>query len=284
MILLKPAGCSCFLLWFCLVPSPRSADAADGEPLHWQRKSVSGASEKKPAVFYVNREDPGKILIFLGKQFYLLDAEYSSVLRVTNALPGTEEAFETGEITTEALEGVTATAQHVMGTPGFNGGMLWLGWMVCFWGNGAGDPERPSGCYLFAQFGRYPPPKVQNGDARHPPLPPGNRELNPVVVSEKEQQMRLIRKIDPKYPEEAKAMCLSGKMVLTLTIDENGNVTAIEAAGGQPLLEEAAIKAVGRWKYTPKLVNGETLPVITTVTVNFSCKAESGETEVTAGE
>ena len=37
-----------------------------------------------------------------------------------------------------------------------------------------------------------------------------------------------------------------------------------------PLLDEAAITAVKQWQYTPTLLNGVPVPVIMTVTVNFT--------------
>ena len=37
-----------------------------------------------------------------------------------------------------------------------------------------------------------------------------------------------------------------------------------------PLLDAAAIEAVKQWQYTPTLLNGVPVPVIMTVTVNFT--------------
>jgi protein TonB len=37
-----------------------------------------------------------------------------------------------------------------------------------------------------------------------------------------------------------------------------------------PLLDEAALKAVRQWRYTPTLLNGIPVPVIMTVTVTFT--------------
>jgi protein TonB len=36
-----------------------------------------------------------------------------------------------------------------------------------------------------------------------------------------------------------------------------------------PTLDEAAMDAVQRWRYTPALLNGQPVPVVMTVTVNF---------------
>jgi periplasmic protein TonB len=37
-----------------------------------------------------------------------------------------------------------------------------------------------------------------------------------------------------------------------------------------PLLDQAALDAVKQWEYTPTLLNGVPVPVIMTVTVNFT--------------
>ena len=39
-----------------------------------------------------------------------------------------------------------------------------------------------------------------------------------------------------------------------------------------PLLDQAAVDAVKQWTYTPTLLNGVPVPVIMTVTVNFTLK------------
>jgi protein TonB len=39
-----------------------------------------------------------------------------------------------------------------------------------------------------------------------------------------------------------------------------------------PLLDAAAMEAVRQWQYTPTLLNGVPVPVIMTVTVNFTLR------------
>jgi periplasmic protein TonB len=39
-----------------------------------------------------------------------------------------------------------------------------------------------------------------------------------------------------------------------------------------PLLDQAALEAVRQWEFTPTLLNGVPVPVIMTVTVNFTLK------------
>jgi protein TonB len=41
-----------------------------------------------------------------------------------------------------------------------------------------------------------------------------------------------------------------------------------------PLLDDAAVAAVRQWRFTPALLNGEPVPVVMTVTVNFKLQDE----------
>ena len=57
--------------------------------------------------------------------------------------------------------------------------------------------------------------------------------------------------------------------MLQVTVNEQGTVASIKVIRGHPLLNQSAIDAVNRWVYSPTLLNGEAVPVIATVTVNF---------------
>ena len=95
---------------------------------------------------------------------------------------------------------------------------------------------------------------------------------DPIRVGGNVQESKLIRKVDPVYPELAKRARVTGRVILIVTVDEEGNVTDIRVSSGHPLLNEAAISAVKQWKYSPTLLNGEPVPVTATVTVFFNLK------------
>jgi TonB family protein len=58
-------------------------------------------------------------------------------------------------------------------------------------------------------------------------------------------------------------------VILETVIDESGNVTSARVLRGHPLLNQAALEAVQRWKFTPARLNDEAIPVVMTVTVQF---------------
>jgi protein TonB len=80
---------------------------------------------------------------------------------------------------------------------------------------------------------------------------------------------KLIRRVDPVYPELAKRARVSGRVTLQVTVDEAGHVTDAKVVSGHPLLNDAAVTAVKQWKYSPTLLNGAPVPVMATVTVVF---------------
>jgi protein TonB len=102
-----------------------------------------------------------------------------------------------------------------------------------------------------------------------PPPPPPPQKKEPIRVGGNVQSSKLIRRVEPEYPELAKRARVQGIVLLQVTVDETGNVTDINIIRGHPLLNQAAVDAVRQWKYSPTLLNGEPVPVIATVTVNF---------------
>jgi TonB family protein len=97
---------------------------------------------------------------------------------------------------------------------------------------------------------------------------PTTRE--PIKVGGNVQESKLIRRVEPMYPEQAKAARVSGQVILVVTVNEQGFVSDVRVASGHPLLTEAAIAAVKQWQYSPTLLNGEPVPVIFTVRLMFN--------------
>jgi protein TonB len=105
-----------------------------------------------------------------------------------------------------------------------------------------------------------------------PPPPPKPVKREPIRVGGNVQESKLIRKIDPVYPELAKRARVTGRVILIVTVDEEGAVSDIRISSGHPLLNDAAVTAVKQWRYSPTLLNGEPVPVTATVTVFFNLK------------
>ena len=78
--------------------------------------------------------------------------------------------------------------------------------------------------------------------------------------------------VDPIYPPLAIAAKVEGPVILEATIDETGIVRDVKVLRSSPLLDQAAIDAVKKWRYTPTRLNGVAVPVLLTVTVMFSLR------------
>lgn len=95
---------------------------------------------------------------------------------------------------------------------------------------------------------------------------PGDKPLHVGGIS---LDRRVIHRVEPEYPEEAKEKRLQGVVLLQILIDKIGNVEDVTVIRGHPLLAPAAVKAVKQWKYDPIILDGGPVRVIGTVMVNF---------------
>jgi protein TonB len=92
----------------------------------------------------------------------------------------------------------------------------------------------------------------------------------PVRVGGTIREPRNIKRVAPVYPPEAQAAGVSGVVILEVLIGGDGRVSNAKVLRSVPLLDQAAIDSVLQWEYTPTLLNGVPVPVLMTVTVNFT--------------
>lgn len=88
-------------------------------------------------------------------------------------------------------------------------------------------------------------------------------------VQGSEQQKKLINKVVPVYPQDAKDAHIQGTVRMEVKIDADGNVSDIKVQSGHKMLVDAAVTAVKQWRYEKTYLNGKPVEVITTVDVNF---------------
>jgi TonB family protein len=62
-------------------------------------------------------------------------------------------------------------------------------------------------------------------------------------------ERKLIRTVEPNYPETLKRLGIGGTVRLQVTISAKGNVENVELLGGNPILGESAVTAVKQWVY-----------------------------------
>jgi protein TonB len=79
--------------------------------------------------------------------------------------------------------------------------------------------------------------------------------------------------VKPVYPALALQARVQGVVIIEAVIGQTGLVEEASVLRSIPLLDRAALDAVRQWRYTPTLLNGVPVPVIMTVTVQFSLQA-----------
>ncbi|MGA3196040.1 MAG: energy transducer TonB [Terriglobales bacterium] len=79
----------------------------------------------------------------------------------------------------------------------------------------------------------------------------------------------LVKRVTPRYPQDARQAGIQGSVILQAEIDKNGRVQKLALISGHPMLAPAAIKAVKRWKYKPYLLDAQPVNVETQIIVNF---------------
>jgi protein TonB len=103
-----------------------------------------------------------------------------------------------------------------------------------------------------------------------PPPPPPPAQPRIPRVGQGIREPKKIVHVAPEYPEIARRAGVQGTVVLEAILDATGRVESVRVLRSQALLDEAAIRAVRQWRYSPTELNGVPVPVLMTITVNFN--------------
>ena len=123
--------------------------------------------------------------------------------------------------------------------------------------SGGGSPEGVPG-------GTGDGERIDGEGGRDEPLIPGGEVSYPVLV----------HRVEPDYPRAAIATRSEGVVILEAIITASGAVEEVSLLkSANPLLDEAAVRAVRQWTYRPATLNGRAVRVRLTVTVTFAIPA-----------
>jgi TonB family protein len=81
----------------------------------------------------------------------------------------------------------------------------------------------------------------------------------------KRVERKIVSKINPAYPPDAKKGKIEGIVLLEVTIEKAGEVSKVRVVKGPEALRDAAATAVRQWRYEPSDVG----PTLATITVRF---------------
>jgi len=101
--------------------------------------------------------------------------------------------------------------------------------------------------------------------------PPASRPVpHRIRVGGNVEAAKLTYQVKPDYPEEAQQHGIEGNVILRAVIGTRGQLLSLSPfVDPDPALTKAAMEAVRQWRYTPTLLNGEPVEVVTTITVGF---------------
>lgn len=131
------------------------------------------------------------------------------------------------------------------------------------------EPEPAGG----SDFSGWVPGSIDgSGLAVQPEAPPPPPPVTPVRITSGLRPPAKLKDVMPVYPDIAMRARISGMVILEAVIDAEGRVANVKVLRSVPLLDQAAIDAVRQWEFTPTRLNGVAVPVVMTVTVNFTLR------------
>ncbi len=98
-------------------------------------------------------------------------------------------------------------------------------------------------------------------------------DANVVIDLPDDVELKLIKRVEPKYPQEARKKLLGGPVLLEAIIDKQGNVLDVKVLESEHIiLNDAAIDAVKQWKYEPYIKEGKAQKVRYKIELKFHVK------------
>jgi len=94
---------------------------------------------------------------------------------------------------------------------------------------------------------------------------------DPVRVPGEHAQAKLVTQVHPTYPPAAKAAGVQGTVQLEVVISKDGVPEDIRVLSSpSDDLTQSALEAVRQWRYSPTLLNGNPVRIVTEVIVNYT--------------
>src|SRR5262249_8806743 len=96
--------------------------------------------------------------------------------------------------------------------------------------------------------------------------PEGAKEIE---GCENVRQGRLIKKVEPFYPQMAKMAHIQGDVYVSATIGKDGKLAGIRPISGHPILIQSVLDALKYWEYSPYMCDAGPVEVETILMVRF---------------
>lgn len=113
--------------------------------------------------------------------------------------------------------------------------------------------------------GNSAPPAIGSGNSATARIPSGTVRSTALGIT----AGNLVYAPDPAYPAAAAQQRVSGQVTVQAMVDREGNVASARVVSGPPLLRDAAVNAVQRWRFKPFLNGGKAQTFTSTAVVDF---------------
>jgi len=88
------------------------------------------------------------------------------------------------------------------------------------------------------------------------------QRAEPIRVSDGMQATKIIKKVEPAYPELARHVPVRGPVILDVVANEKGEVVDVKIVkGGNPMVQMPVYEAVKQWRYSLTYVDGKPVSV-----------------------
>ena len=116
-----------------------------------------------------------------------------------------------------------------------------------------------------------PQPSPVAAAAEGPPSPSPTPPRPPAVVSAGDLSATMVEAVPPRYPYESRRLKEQGTVVLDVMLAPDGHVErcAVRTSSGSPRLDNAALEAVRRWRWSPMIRDGVAVAVRGLVEIPF---------------
>lgn len=138
--------------------------------------------------------------------------------------------------------------------------------------SGDNAPATPPGMDLGFETGKGDVLSAIPLPGNPPPPPPvvvRPKPTGPLRVSSGLADGHILAPIQPVYPTIAKTAHIQGTVVIEAIISRQGLIEQAHVISGQPILAQAALKALAQARYRPFKLNGDSVDVETTINFNF---------------
>jgi protein TonB len=88
---------------------------------------------------------------------------------------------------------------------------------------------------------------------------------------------RIIHRVDPVYPEDARKARIAGSLIIEAVIGRDGRIRDAVVLKSIPILDDAGLTAVRQWTFEPGTLDGKPVDVIYNLVVNFSVAPSAPE-------